>query len=186
MATCVAEALRQDCLEQVRHPFSSFHQYSVISHMILPLRSSISRLTHLNSHQALLSPPGMHLISLQLLGNLQRAQGLHVHHQALLQGGPHHPQPRVLQDQPRGRPALQLQPCGAAGDDDHAGAGRRKRNEPACYPTVSAKVGFSLLFTPLPHCWSSHFTILFVFKTSNLVHTTKVFFFHFVEVLCTY
>ena len=86
----------------------------------------------------------MHLISLQLLGNLQRAQGLHVHHQALLQGGPHHSQPRVLQDQPRGRPALQLQPRGAAGDDDHTSAGRRKRIKPACNSTVSAKVTITL------------------------------------------
>ena len=59
----------------------------------------MSRLIHLNSHQALLSPPGLHLIGVQLLCNLQRAQGLHVHHQALLQGGAHHAQPRVLQDQ---------------------------------------------------------------------------------------
>ena len=188
MATCVAEALRQDCLEQVRRPFpprlssfvpvlwftaehSSFHQNSDISHII---RSSISYLTHLNSHQALLSPPGVHLISLQLLGNLQRAQGLHVHHQALLQGGPHHSQPRVLQDQPRGRPALQLQPRGAAGDDDHTSAGRRKRIKPSCHPTVSPQVAFSYI--------STLFASIVVFKTDNLGNE-KVFLIQYMFIL---
>ena len=110
------------------------------------------------------SPPGLHIISVQLLSNLQRAQGLHVHHQALLQGGPHHPQPRVLQDQQRGRSAVQLQPRGAAGDDDHESTGRREGIKPSCHPTMSTQVRLSLFLVPLTLGPTSNQEFLFISK----------------------
>ena len=83
VATCVAEALRQDCLEQVHA--------SCMGQNILLLKSFIPHqyfftlyVFNLSPHSLKLSS-GLHLISVQLLGDLQRAQGLHVHHQALFQ-----------------------------------------------------------------------------------------------------
>ena len=83
VATCVAEALRQDCLEQVHA--------SCMGQNILLLKSFIPHQYFFTLYVFNLSPyplklsSGLHLISVQLLGDLQRAQGLHVHHQALLQ-----------------------------------------------------------------------------------------------------
>ena len=83
VATCVAEALRQDCLEQVHA--------SCMGQNILLLKSFIPHQYFFTLYVLILSPyplklsSGLHLISVQLLGDLQRAQGLYVHHQTLLQ-----------------------------------------------------------------------------------------------------
>ena len=83
VATCVAEALRQDCLEQVHA--SCMGQNILLLKSFIPHQYFFTLYVFNVSLYPLKLSSGLHLISVQLLGDLQRAQGLHVHHQALFQ-----------------------------------------------------------------------------------------------------